>query len=356
VWAEVFRPIIAGPLPPHLDNYEAFRWAMFLYTPKGMNHAAVMFDDAACRHETGVLPDCGVPPKSKARWFVSRLDGEKTDILPASELEDMRNDPQIPRSLYDQEIKCSRITTEEMTLITSELLALCNQHHAEVSVSFKDVRKIVSIDPAFGGDACKIKGMVNGEVVEERTILDRHRTNELVTAGKLMAQLIGTKNFIVDCIGVGLGVADGLASDEAEYAVQYFNSAQKATDIEDKKKIGWSQLRFGNRRAEAYFYTAEQLRLFKCGPIKSAELMRQLPVASRYTTKGSTGKLLILPKDIIKKELTCSPDEADCFVMGVWGLQHVEPELDEDMRDAAGNIIVDFGAQHLVPDCAGLGV
>ncbi len=330
VWSEIFRPIIAGPLPPHLDKYEAFRWAMFLYTPKGINHASIMFDDACCRAGTGLLPDCGISTRNKARWFTSRLDGEKTDILPASELEDMRNDPQIPKSLYEQEIKCSRITTEEMALITSSLLAKSNEHHANTKVSDMPIRKIVSIDPAFGGDKCPIFGMVNCEVVEMKMILDRHRTNEIVTAAKIVAQQIGTKNFVCDAIGNGLGVCDGLASDEAQYHVEYFNSSEKPTEQTPKKKLAWAQMRFGNKRAEAYFYTAEQLRTFHAGPVRDSELLRQLPVASRYKT--TAGKLFIIAKDLIRKELGYSPDAADAFVMGVWGTRSVGADTEADTK------------------------
>jgi hypothetical protein len=36
--------------------------------------------------------------------------------------------------------------------------------------------------------------------------------------------------------------------------------------------------------------------------------------------------LIIIPKQKIKEDLGCSPDEADCYVMGVWGSQHVQPD------------------------------
>jgi len=35
----------------------------------------------------------------------------------------------------------------------------------------------------------------------------------------------------------------------------------------------------------------------------------------------------------IRQLLGCSPDEADTYVMGIWGLQHVEPEDDNTERD-----------------------
>jgi hypothetical protein len=351
VWTEIFRPIIAGALPQHLQNKKAFRWAMFLYTPKGVNHASTMFDDAICLAETGVLPVCGEPPKTKPRWHCSRLDGEKSGILPASELKEMREDPTIPQAMYDQEIRCSRVTIEEMTLITSAMLQRLNQHHATTHYSAppeEGHRKVVSIDPAFGGDVCKIIGIVDYRLESEQSIVDRHRTAEIVAAGKVMAARIGTGNFVVDCIGSGLGVADGLADDVADYNVIYFNSSERPSA---KGKATWRQLRFGNKRAEAYFRAAEGVRTLRAGPIRSDTLLRQLPVASCYAPSGQGGKLLIIPKHVIKKELGRSPDDADAYVMGIWAMGEVEVEYDEGVVVPGGSSVF-----NMLPDTVQFGI
>jgi len=186
-------------------------------------------------------------------------------------------------------------------------------------------------------------GMVNceeQETIGER-IRDRHKTNEIVMAAKVVAQKLGTKNIIVDAIGVGLGVADGLASDEAGYNVQYFKSSEKAKQNKDSLQA----LQSANRRADAYFYASQQVQHFLTGPVKNSVLLRQLPIASKYTIQTSSGKLIILPKIKIKEELGCSPDDSDCWVMGVWGSQNVQPELD-------GQILT-VGAKRIVPDNLG---
>ena len=138
-------------------------------------------------------------------------------------------------------------------------------------------------------------------------------------AAKLIAKKLGTKNFIVDAIGSGLGVADGLASDEANYYVQYFISTEKPNAKTDM----FHSLQFANRRAEAYYVASEKVRHYEVGPIHNTELLIQLPIASQYfQTTG--GKMLIQPKDKIKAELGRSPDDADCWIMGVWGSQFVQ--------------------------------
>ena len=159
-WTEIFRPIMAGPCPQHLEGRDAFRWAMFLYTPKGINHATLMFDKACCLVDGGTLPENGKAPKMAPRWFASRLDGEKAHIMSSLELELAKED--MPLVIYEQEIRCSRTTQEERTLVTSAMLQALNGPDWELTrVSFPEIRRIVSIDPAFGGDMCDMKGFEN---------------------------------------------------------------------------------------------------------------------------------------------------------------------------------------------------
>jgi hypothetical protein len=342
LWTEILRPVIGGPLPDDVKKYQPFRWALFLYTPKGMNHAARMFDDICCIGQGGSLPDCGVAPTLKPNCYASRVTGEKSGIFSQSELKRMKEE--MPRALYDQEINCSRVTSEEMTLITTDMLYALNNYHDTTTKSYTEVRKIVSIDPGFGGDVCRIMGMINCEEKVGDRIRDKHKTNEICMAAKVVAQKIGTKNFIVDSIGNGLGVADGLAVDAAGYNVQYFNSSEKAKPKTDTLQA----LQCANKRAEAYFYAAEQVQHFLTGPVRDSELTTQLPLASQYKVQPGSGKLILLPKVKIKEELGHSPDDADCWIMGVWGTQYVQPEID-------GNIQT-VGMMHLVPDHAHLGI
>lgn len=332
LYSEIIRPILAGALHPNLDMVDVFRWIGYAYTPKGINHATQGFDDACMMDAGGVLPVCGQAEKVRDNCYASRLDGELSGILSKDELDKMKDEVlrgKIPQALYDQEIRCSRVTSEEMTLITTELIHALNMHHQQTEHAPYETRKIVSIDPAWGGDVCKIMGMVNCEVVEEKNILDRYRGSEIAMAAKQVAQVIKTKNFIVDTVNDN-EVAQCLADDEAEYNVQWFKSSHKAREKEDSS----TAIKYANCRAEAYAHTAKLIRSFEAGPITSQELIRQLPIASQYKTQGGSGKLIILPKTEIKKGtnkragLGRSPDDADCYIMGNWGLQFVDPEVE----------------------------
>lgn len=323
VWTEIFLAIIMGDLPPHLVGTGVFRWVMSLYTPKGINHATIGFDKACCLAEGGTLPECGKAAKMKPGYYASRLDGELAGIMSNAALAIAKEEA--PLVIYEQEFRCHRTTQEERTLITSAMLQALSKVDWEVTRrTFKDVRRIVSIDPGFGGDLCDLKGFENNrELAHEQ--FHPHMTHEIVAGGKLMAQEIGTKNFIVDCIGIGKGIADGLQQDEANYNVQYFGSAEKPTDAPTKK--GQRKSLFANKKAQAAFYVSTQVKAMKVQAVTRPELLRQIPLATRYKVTGA-GQVILLPKDEVKKDLGCSPDDSDSWVQGIYGLQFVDPVKD----------------------------
>ncbi len=317
IWTEIFRPIIAGKAKPgHRE-----RWAMFLYTPKGPNHATQMFNIAACIESEAELPDCGKAAKCKPGWFASRLIADRSGIIPRAELDLMLGevaDGTLTKEEYDQEMQCRRVTEEERTLITSSLLDRLNTvNWGSLRIIEPKMRKIVAIDPAFGGDQCALKGFENGRVVKEKQV-NWTMTHEVVFEAKEMARRLGTKNFIVDCIGNGKGVSDGLKIDEAGYHVQAFNSAEKCEDSD----------RYANKKAEAVDYTAEQIRKLKVEPVKDPETRRQLVGLSRYkiVTRHDKGVMIMRSNDDTKKELGCSPDRGLCYCYGIYGIKRVIPE------------------------------
>lgn len=326
VWTTIFRPIISGEVKFPRKKSEGeitpdMRWALFLYTPKGCNHATMMFNIAACISDEGELPTAGMPKRCKPGWFASRLLADRSGIISKTELDLILEEVAqglIPLSMYEQEYLCKRVTEEERTLITSALLDRLNRVNWDsLRIVEPEMRKIVAIDPAFGGDICALKGFENGRIVDEKQV-SWTMTHEVVFEAKEMARRIGTKNFIVDCIGNGKGVSDGLKIDEVGYHVQAFNSAETCED---------SDL-YANKKAEAVGYCAQQIRKLKVEPIKDPETKRQLVALSRYkvVTRHGKGVMIMRPNDEVKKDLGCSPDRGLCYVYGIYGLRRVSPE------------------------------
>jgi hypothetical protein len=313
IWTQIFRPIIAGDPIPGATHA---RWAMFLYTPKGINHATMMFNNAACVESEGELPTRGKAAQFKPEWFASRLIADESGIIARAELDKMLAevaDGTLTQAEYDQEMQCRRVTDEERTLITSAILDRLTDAFQLRPEMQGFVYRIVAIDPAFGGDICSIKGFENNDIKFEKNV-HFTLTSEVCAEAKIMAQQLGTKNFIVDCIGNGKGVADGLATDEANYNVQYFNSSEKATD----------EAMFANMKAEAVYWVAQKIRKCEVWPIKSLETRRQLIALSRYKIQPASGKMIMRPNDEVKKDIGCSPDQGLCYIYGIWGLQKVQ--------------------------------
>lgn len=313
-WTEIFRPIIAGaPKPDHRE-----RWAMFAYTPKGSNHATMMFNVAACIADEAELPTQGESAKHKPGWFASRLTADESHIIPQKELDLMLQEVAegtLTQQQYDQEMQCKRLTDEERTLITSAMLDRLNTVNWDsVRITIPEIRRIVAIDPAFGGDQCALIGFENGQILFQKQV-NWTMTHEVVFEGKEMARKLDTHNFIVDCIGNGKGVSDALRIDKAGYHVQAFNSAEKCEDSD----------RFANKKAEAVEFAAQEIRRLEVEPLKDPELRRQIVMMSRYKVTNS-GKMIIRSNDDTKKDLGCSPDRALAYVYGRYGLKRVIPE------------------------------
>jgi len=281
IWTEIFRPIIAQ---------DPQRWAMFAFTPKGQNHASRMWQNA--RQWDG--------------WYCDLLKASHSGLISASELTKARQE--MPRSLYDQEFECSFVTDEKRTLITSRMIDDLRQ----VNLWRTETRRIVACDPATGGDECVIKVFENEREIDQVIL---HENNTMIIAGHL--KNIGlrhrTEDYIVDEIGIGKGIVDDLYQNHKQ--VQSFNSACKATDCH----------RFANLRAEAWWYVAERIQAHEVDYIEDEETRRQLS-SVRYRVVNSTGKILLDPKSDTRKLLGHSPDRADAYVMGIYGLQFVQPQ------------------------------
>ncbi len=333
IWGETFRPIIAGERKAGRTHD---RWAAFLYTPKGENHATMMFNAACCIDETMKLPTKGQSDKHKPGWFASRLCADDSGIIAREELDTMKSEIAagiLTQIEYDQEMQCKRATDEERTLITSAMLQkLSEKNWSSYNAASPETRKIVAIDPAFGGDMCVIKGFEGTrDVPEYEKIVHFTLTSEVVRAAKDVAKALGTHNFIVDCIGIGKGVTDELAGDKAKYHVQYFNSSERDGVPDD----------VANRKAQCVLYVSGKIRRLEVEPVTDPETRRQLVALSRYKLMPGSGRTIMIPNDDVKKIIGCSPDKGLSYCYGVWGLQHVQPEVKSEFTWSGPADVVD---------------
>lgn len=171
------------------------------------------------------------------------------------------------------------------------------------------VKRIVSCDPSLGGDECVIYVMENSDIIDEKIM---HESNTMIIAGEILALLrkYDINDCAIDVVGIGKGIADRLV--EWKVNVIEINSADKA----DQPQL------YYNRRAEMWWYAAEQILRKDVVKPKDEELIRQL-TSVRYKVVDSNGKIKLEPKQETKERLGRSPDRADAYIYGVWGQRNV---------------------------------
>lgn len=171
------------------------------------------------------------------------------------------------------------------------------------------IRRVVSIDVARYGDDKTVFYAIENNRVLGREEHEKRSTMEVVGLAQVFAKKHGDiQAFAVDEIGVGAGVADRLS--ELDKKVIYVNSSKKSAD----------PTRFYNLRAEIYGYGAE---LFEAGKVEiqpdDPDLIEQLCWA-KYKAIKSNGIYQVEAKDDIKERYGRSPDNADCYLNGLWAL------------------------------------
>lgn len=171
--------------------------------------------------------------------------------------------------------------------------------------------RIIACDVArFGDDKTEIMVM-EGTQIEVEESYAQTRTTEVSARLTELSREHGNCPIVVDVVGVGGGVVDELYA-RGRHVIP-FNSAEKATD----------EVKYYNRRAEAWWECAEGLAKADVGCLRMGQELRKQLCSPRYEHRN--GRILIESKEAIKDRLGYSPDKADCYVMGVWGVRNMFP-------------------------------
>jgi len=301
--------VYTGLIRPVLSEGEG-RWCWFLTTFNGVRHALEMYEKALAARR----PDT----------YCHMLKASESGILSQSELDDAKED--MPYALYMQEYECEPMSTADMVLIQPQDIARL----ASINHGFINKRRIISCDPALGGDECIIMAIENTAVLEKQSHHPR-TPSEIVGLCLAMGTRWDTNNYIADKIGLGEGVVDGLSQIDGTN-VQGFVSSAKAL---------YTRVQMANLRAEAWWYVAMEIRHGRVAPITDRELIRQL---CSVTYSLPNGRVQIEDKSRVRARLGRSPDDADCYVIGQYGLKNVDPERQNGSRFGGQRIFVPAGA------------
>jgi hypothetical protein len=197
------------------------------------------------------------------------------------------------------------VDTDQFAVISRALITSCKDVVPEVL----PIRKIVAVDPATGGDECVIYYMENYEI-KDTMILKIKDTMKIVGEVMVFASKHSCKNFAIDSIGIGKGIADRLI--ELGKNVLSIQSAESARNNQ----------KFNNRRTEMW-WTAFEMFQDRLIPMPTDQLLIDQLTAVRYQVVNSDGAIKLEPKEYTKKRLGSSPDRADAYIYGLWGIKNL---------------------------------
>jgi phage terminase large subunit len=182
--------------------------------------------------------------------------------------------------------------------------------NARLDEPLNEERRITAVDPAReGDDMTAIYDFCNAKTVDSEIY---GKKDTLENCGRISRHWVknASKLLVIDK-GYNPGLYDILWGDYG------YNSL--GIDFAGAS----SEEGFGNLRAEMYWNAREMIKNRQCSIPNDNQLHGQL-CSIKYKFKGGrTGtRIYIEPKEDIKKRLGCSPDKADAFVIGLYGLRH----------------------------------
>ncbi len=203
----------------------------------------------------------------------------------------------------------------ENSLISGLMLA----NLKNITIWPKYLKRIISCDPAIGGDECVIQLIENYKILEQIIL---HERDTMKIAGHMvsLASKFHCPNYDIDTTGgLGQGIADRIREMQPASKVNYFNASLSSFDDE----------KYFNLRAEIWWYAMMLIQDQKI-PFPEDEELRSQLCSMRFKVVGSNGKIQLELKEKTKQRIGRSPDRADTFVMGLWAIDQTEPIKHKD--------------------------
>ena len=284
LWSEVLRPML-------IDTGGR---VLFIGTPKGLNAFFTMYEKGE---------------KSEDGFKSFRFTSYDNPYLKKEEVDKLREE--LTPQAFDQEVMTSFLVSGEMTLIKLEDIEALkgNQFYEEKRV------KHISCDPALvGGDKCIMLVFDNTEVIDKKEMYysDTQKIASDIVFNVNRYDCVGVS---IDSVGLGKGVCDAVAGILKDKSVKVLQINSGASSSNKEK--------FMNLRAEMWWYVWEQIKNKKIVYPEDLEIRRQLSTVE-YRLVNSSGRIGLVPKSQTKEYLGRSPDDADAFVYGIWGLKHFD--------------------------------
>ena len=209
-------------------------------------------------------------------------------------------------------------TAEDETVIALDMIEAACERDVKASETF---RVVWGVDVARFGDDRTALAKRRGNVLLEPIKFWRQK-DTMQVSGLIKSEFEGTwkderpSEILIDVIGLGAGVVDRLS--ELGLPVRGINVAEQPAAKE----------RYMRLRDELWFRGREWFQARDCKIPKDEALIAELS-APTYTITSS-GKILVEPKDELKKRGYSSPDLADCFLLTFAGGMDLVEEHERD--------------------------
>lgn len=290
---DYFRPILA----------ENGGWAIFIFTPRGRNHAFQIYQMA--------LQNEG--------WFAELLTADDTGAITRQDIDEERK-AGMGEDMIRQEFYCDFLVSTENVLIPYALIEGALNRKA----SYAQAPKLAGLDVArFGDDRTALVVRQGGNVAH----IETWRNLDTMQTSARVQDLYKARVFqaiAVDAIGVGAGVADILSS--WGVPVVAVNVAESASNDD----------RFSRLRDELWWSLRDWFNEGTCSipphPHRDKLVAEIQDIRYDY---NPTGKVIIEPKDQMKERMGFSPDIADALCLTfdrrlVW--QAERPSIWDEVR------------------------
>lgn len=179
---------------------------------------------------------------------------------------------------------------------------------------------LVVCDPARFGDDVIVIDVIRGFKLYRKERYTKHDTTFTRGRIKALVEEEHADSAVVDVIGIGAGIVDGLAEDGVP--VIGVNAGEAASD----------PARYGCLRDEMWDLAADVYRDGLASDPPDDILLQDLAAPKRSYT--SSGRLKVEGKDEIKPRLNRSTDDGDTRVMGIWAMKGFQALRDQQEQEA----------------------
>lgn len=247
---------------------------------------------------------------------------DNADVLPESFIADLETVRKLDPQLYARNVMNDHDADTGMRFLIAEAMldeALkLYAEGTEVTPREEGLKKTISIDPALDGDKIPCCYFENNDLVDVEVLPPDRDSFKSAARVFVWGKQKNCNHFTIDAINVG----DGMANKIEELGGDVLRIMSQGRAFDEKK--------FANLRAEMWWKSAEKFVDKKVRIKNLPDDLRKQLTSVGFDAKGN-GKIFIEDKKTIKARLGCSPDFADSYVMGLWGVD-MAPEVEKKSK------------------------